>query len=656
MKRIAMISEHASPLETGGGIDAGGQNVYVRLLSTHLAALGYSVDVFTRRDQPDLPEVVSWLDGVRVVHVAAGPPAYVRKEDLLTHMEEFTASMRCFMRQQSQPYDILHANFWMSGLVAADLKRTEQVPFVVTFHALGLVRRLHLGESDQFPAERLAAEDRIVREADAIIAECPQDLDDLLQLYHADRGRVTVVPCGIDPGLVWPMGKEMARIVLGLPPDDRILLYAGRLVPRKGGDNVIRGLARLQRDHGIDATLVVVGGDGEDPDQRVRAEYERLREVAEAEGVADRVTFLGHQPYESMKFYYSAADVFVTTPWYEPFGMTPVEAMACGTPVVGSAIGGVKYTVRDGETGYLVPPKDPEALARRLAHLLQHPEVMEQFGRRGIERAAKHFTWSKVTERMVAVYEQAIDGYQQQREHQTPALTTFDAGFTTLVTTLQESQRALRKGLMAVFDEMCLCIERGGKLLVAGNGGSAAQAQHMVAELVGRYRLANRPGLPALALNADSVMLTAWANDVGYEDVFARQVAALGQRRDLLVGISTSGRSRNLVSAFHLARQRGLRCVALLGDGGGDLGKLADAAVVVPSSDVPRVQEVHMLLVHLLCDLIEQRRPQVEAAPLNVAPAVAAGDLVTPAPALTPAPSTAPVRSGRSRLSSRKVS
>lgn len=636
MKRIAMISEHASPLETGGGIDTGGQNIYVRLLSTQLAAQGYAVDVFTRRDSEDQPEVVLWKDRIRVVNVPAGPPSYVRKEEMLPYMDEFAAYMRTFIRDQPEPYDVIHANFWMSGLVAAELKRTEDIPFVITFHALGLVRRMHLGSSDQFPVERLAAEDRIVREADAIVAECPQDRDDLVNLYRADCAKVTIVPCGIDPGLMWPAGKDAARIVLGLPKDERLVLYAGRMVPRKGADNVVRALARTVKTHGVPARLLVVGGDATDPDERVREEYERLMQVAGDEGVADRVTFVAHQAYENMKFYYSAADVFVTTPWYEPFGMTPLEAMACGTPVIGSDIGGVKFTVVDGETGYLVPPKDPDVLAQRLAHLLQHPDLLETFSRNAIERTARYFTWEKVACGILDVYQQAINHRNPAPESEPAELGMVDRAFGELVQTLQESNRALRREMMQAYAEINACLDRGGKLLIAGNGGSAAQAQHMACELVGKFRAPNRPGLPAIALSADTAVVTAWANDAGYDDVFARQVAALGQPRDLLIGLSTSGKSPNLIRAFQMAKQRGLRCIALLGRGGGDVAKLAHVALVVPSDDAPHTQEVHMLLIHTLCDMIEQRKPAMELPAIPALSSSAAAAAPAAATALKP--------------------
>jgi glycosyltransferase involved in cell wall biosynthesis len=276
--------------------------------------------------------VVKWLDGVRIVHVPAGPPQWRRKEDLLPLMGEFTA--HALRRARRAGYDLVHANFFMSALAALERRRLG-IPFVVTFHALGRVRRLHQGDADGFPPERLAIEERAVAEADAVIAECPQDRDDLVNLYHADPRRLRTIPCGFDPDELGRVDRAGARAARGVGAGERVVLQLGRMVPRKGVDNVVRGLARLHREHGIAARLLVVGGESRDPDPAVTPELGRLRDLARAEGVAERVTFAGSRARHEVRTYYAAADVFVTTPWYEPFGITPVEAMACGTPPAG---------------------------------------------------------------------------------------------------------------------------------------------------------------------------------------------------------------------------------------------------------------------------------------------------------------------------------
>lgn len=399
MTKIALISEHASPLASLGGIDSGGQNVYVAQVALHLAQMGYEVDVFTRRDDPYQAEVYPWRRNVRVIHVPAGPAQYVPKENLLPYMDEFTDFMRGFCIRES--YDLIHANFWMSGLVALNLKQMLSIPFVITFHALGKIRRLFQQEADGFPEERMMIEENIIREADRIIAECPQDRKDLIEFYGADKESITVIPCGYDPKEFEPIPKDLARQKLGLPLDQKLILQLGRMVPRKGVDTAIYGLGILNREFNLNAQLLIVGGNSEDP--RIAAEIARLRLIAKGQRTEDAVTFAGCQPRALLKYYYSAADLFVTTPWYEPFGITPLEAMACGTPVIGSRVGGVKFTVKDGVTGFLVPPKSPRALAQKAAEVLSNDMLLNTLQQQSLERA-NQFVWLNVTKMIKDLY------------------------------------------------------------------------------------------------------------------------------------------------------------------------------------------------------------------------------------------------------------
>jgi D-inositol-3-phosphate glycosyltransferase len=400
--RIAMISDHASPLAAVGGIDSGGQNIYVAETARHLAAQGCMVDIFTRKDQPELPEIVEWLPGVRVVHVPAGPAAFVRKEEILPWIPEFASFVQGFAARER--YDLVHAHFFMSGLVAMQLKNVLGLPFVVTFHALGLVRRLHQGAADEFPTKRIAIERDIVDAADGLIAECPDDRRNLVTLYNADPHKIAVIPCGFASDDFWPIAPRFARRALGLRSDVPVLLSVGRLVPRKGVDNIIRALGVLVKRLSVPAELLVVGGNSDIPDCQATPEIGRLRAVATEAGVADRVTFTGRRSRELLKLYYSAADVFVTTPWYEPFGMTPVEAMACGTPVVGARVGGIQYSVLDGVTGYLVPPNDPVALAERLDQICCSRRLAERFSSGAVRRAYTLFRWERVARSLATLY------------------------------------------------------------------------------------------------------------------------------------------------------------------------------------------------------------------------------------------------------------
>jgi glycosyltransferase involved in cell wall biosynthesis len=407
MRKIALISEHASPLAQVGSTDSGGQNVYIAQLARQLARLGYLVDVFTRRDSESQEQVVDWSPGVRVVHVPAGPAHFIPKEAMLPHMEQFGRFVIRFARRQRLSYDLVHANFFMSGMVAQQIKRKLGIPFVMTFHALGRVRRLSQGQADGFPDVRFTIEEALMQDADRVIAECLQDQHDMEQLYGAPSERIDVVPCGFDPDEFWPVTVD-ARQQLGLDRDEFIILQLGRMVPRKGVDNVIRAVALLRHQYQVQARLLVVGGNATEPDPVTTPELGRLMALAQSLGIEQSISFTGQRPRDQLRYYYSAANVFVTTPWYEPFGITPVEAMACGTPVVGTAVGGIKTTVVDGETGYLVPPKDPVVLAERLAWLHQHPQVAQRMGWAGMRRAYQHFTWRHVATQLADVYESAI--------------------------------------------------------------------------------------------------------------------------------------------------------------------------------------------------------------------------------------------------------
>lgn len=401
--KIALVSEHASPLAMAGGVDTGGQNIYVAHVAHQLHRAGHQVDVFTRRDRALLPPI-SMMDGVRVVHVPAGPPMQMPKESLLPHMPAFADFLVDFCRRESTPYDVIHANFFMSGMAALAVKDALRVPLVMTFHALGRVRRIHQGASDGFPDERFSIEDELVRRADCIVAECPADEADLVEHYHADRSRIALVACGFDPEEFAPVDRAEARARLGWPRDEFAVLQLGRLVQRKGIDNVVRGVATLQARHGVKARLYIVGGDSEMPNEIATPEIARLRGVAHRCGIDERVTFVGRRDRHQLRDFYSAADVFVTTPWYEPFGITPVEAMACGTPVIGADVGGIRHSVRHGETGWLVPPRDPEALAERLLAVHADPQAARAMGEAGRVRAQTYFTWRRIGIELEDVY------------------------------------------------------------------------------------------------------------------------------------------------------------------------------------------------------------------------------------------------------------
>ncbi|AEE46720.1 glycosyltransferase [Cellulomonas fimi] len=395
--RIAMVSEHASPLAVLGGVDAGGQNVHVAALAAALAGLGHTVDVYTRRDDPGLPPEVDLCPGVRVRHVDAGPPEAVPKDDLLPWMPQF-ARVLVDAWAHERP-DVVHAHFWMSGLAAVQAGEATGVPVVQTFHALGSVKRRHQGAKDTSPPGRVVTETTVGRRVAAVVATCTDEVTELSRM-GVPVGHVRVVPCGVDVAHFSP-----AAAPAGPPRREPVrLLVVGRLVERKGVDTVIDALADLP-----DAELCVAGGPGAD-DLDGDPEVVRLRARATARGVADRVHLLGRVAHDAMPGLLRSADVVVATPWYEPFGIVPLEAAACGVPVVGSAVGGLLDSVVDGRTGVLVPPRDPQAVARAVRSLVDAPVWAAATGRAARERAVRLYAWERVAAATAEVYATVTTG------------------------------------------------------------------------------------------------------------------------------------------------------------------------------------------------------------------------------------------------------
>ncbi|SEL96865.1 glycosyltransferase [Nonomuraea pusilla] len=384
--KVDLISEHADPLAAIGGVDSGGQNVHVAALAVELARRGHTVRVHTRRWSPMQPDRVAVAPGVSVEYVKAGPAAPVPKDELPPYMPEFTE--RLAERWSQSPPDVAHAHFWMSGQAA--LRAAGGIPVVQTFHALGTVKRRWQGEADTSPAHRLDTEREIGKRADAVLATCSDEVGELVAMGVPEH-RVAVVPCGVDLSMFCPEGEVAPR------PDGPMVLSIGRMVPRKGVDTLIAAMRQIPG-----AQLVIAGGSQED------AEAVRLRDLAAAYGMDDRVHIIGSVPRDRVPALMRSAEVVASVPWYEPFGMVPVEAMACGVPVVASAVGGHLDTVAGA--GVLVPPRKPRALARALRLLLDDPARRRAVGEAGARRARERYGWPRVAERTEAVYEQVIDG------------------------------------------------------------------------------------------------------------------------------------------------------------------------------------------------------------------------------------------------------
>jgi len=386
--RISLVSEHANPLAALGGEDAGGQNVHVAQLAAGLARRGHEVTVHTRRDRPDVPQLVRAPAGYVVDHVDAGPPEPLPKDRIAVHLDELADGLAERWRQA--PVDLVHAHFWMSGVASVQAVRALPVPppVVQTFHALGVVKRRHQGAADTSPPARIDAERQLLHDVDHVIATCTDEVRELREL-GLPAGRSSVIPCGVDTTRFAPAAGRRAG---------RRLVTVGRMVPRKGYDTVIEALAQVP-----DAELLVVGGPsaaGLDDDPEIA----RLRAVARSAGVADRVVFTGAVSPDEVARVLRSCDVAVTGAWYEPFGIVPVEAMACGLPVVATDVGGHRDTVRPDRTGELVPPRDPQALAAALGALLDDAFRRRRYGAEARRRAVELYDWQTVVERTEVVY------------------------------------------------------------------------------------------------------------------------------------------------------------------------------------------------------------------------------------------------------------
>src|SRR6266581_8930576 len=396
---VAMLSVHTCPLAALGGKETGGMNVYVREVSRELGRMGVSVDVFTRSQDPSIPRVVRLGERARVIHLAAGVEAPMARERVYDHLDEFVEGIEAWRIAEAIDYDLIHAHYWLSGVAALTLKTRWSVPVLQMFHTLGrLKNRVARSAAELEPAVRLEEETRIVSAADRIVAANVVERAELLRDYAAHSSRIATIPCGVDTALFAPGDPTAARVALALQPHP-VLLWVGRIAPIKGLDTLLDAIARL-RAAGTALSLLIVGGEADEP----RNGHEvALRERLERLGLGTAVRFVGPLPQDVLPTYYVAADVTVLPSYYESFGMVALEAMACGSPVIASRVGGLVTTVRDGVTGFLVPDSDVAALADRIGSLIADADLRWRVGREGVRWAAQH-RWPCVAEAVCREY------------------------------------------------------------------------------------------------------------------------------------------------------------------------------------------------------------------------------------------------------------
>lgn len=425
IKRVAMLSVHTCPLAMLGGKKTGGMNVYVRDFAMELARQGIHVDVFTRSQDDCVPTLNHDLGcGARVIHVPAGPEAPIPVADVGNYLDEFAAGVVAFANREGIHYDLIHSHYWLSGLVAEQLRAAwDGLPIIQMFHTLGHMKnRIALSPSERAPQERIDGEIHVMAIADRIVAATPAEQAQLNWLYGADMDKVVVVPPGVDLDRFSPIAADVAKKRVGISCGDKVVLFAGRIEPLKGIDTLLQAMALIkERNPEVvrDTCVAIVGGDpwSDSPD----AEMARLQMLREELEIHDVVAFLGAKDQEILPNYYAAAEMVIMPSHYESFGMVALEAMAMARPVIASEVGGLAYLVRDGYNGFHVPSRDPEALAGRIFELLTNEPCRLAMGRNA-RNYAYHFDWTNIVHRMLLVYGDVM-GYRPSHE---PALALSD--------------------------------------------------------------------------------------------------------------------------------------------------------------------------------------------------------------------------------------
>ncbi|MGD9145677.1 MAG: glycosyltransferase [Anaerolineae bacterium] len=411
IRRVAMLSVHTCPLATLGGKETGGMNVYVRDLSREFGRRGIAVDCFTRSQNPNIARISTSLGpNGRVIHVPAGPEAPYDKNHVVDHLPEFVQGVLGFAQQEGVEYDSIHSHYWLSGLAARPLRHAWDVPIVHMFHTLGHMKNSVASSPEAWEAERrIDGEAEVMAFADRLIAATPLERAQMVWLYGADAAKIDVVPCGVDLNLFHPIPEDEAKQILGLPLQRCVILFVGRIEPLKGIDTLLRAIALLTpelpcwRD---ELSVIIVGGAPGAGIEEVNAELARLEALRAELCIEDLVTFQGAEDQDTLGYYYSAAEMVVMPSHYESFGMVALEAMACGTPVVASKVGGLAFSVQDGQTGFLVPDGDAEAMAGKIRLLLEDRDLRQQMGRQAV-RWAQRYGWPAIARQLLDIYKRA---------------------------------------------------------------------------------------------------------------------------------------------------------------------------------------------------------------------------------------------------------
>ncbi|MDK2981960.1 MAG: D-inositol-3-phosphate glycosyltransferase [Chloroflexota bacterium] len=417
---IAMLSYHTCPLATLGGKDTGGMNVYVRDLTRYLGQMGVHVDVFTRSQDEHVPHVLHDLGcGNRVVHVPAGPECPRPKTELTRYIPQFVSGINEFAASKGIRYDLIHSHYWLSGLAAHELAESWHTPIIHMFHTLALLKNQIAKTPEELESEiRIEGEREVIRIADKIVAATADEVDHLRNLYDAPEDKIEVIPPGVDTTRFYPIPEDEAKEFIGIPKDERMLLYVGRIEPLKGIDILIRAIARLKQSDVLSNCphyLYIIGGEPEAEEGLMNREMQRLQDLCQELGVNDLVLFLGKRDQDTLQYYYSAAEIVIMPSHYESFGMVALEAMACGTPVIATQVGGLQHLVQNGKTGFTIPNDNVDVLEQSLTKLICKEGLREEMSRNSVVYA-RSYAWDVITPRIIDLYLNMVESYESFQE------------------------------------------------------------------------------------------------------------------------------------------------------------------------------------------------------------------------------------------------
>ena len=426
--RLAILSMHTDPLAPLGGDFTGGMNVYAREVAKALASLGVGADIFTRLESDASEREVPLADGARLIRVEAGPRTRLDKDAQVEHADAFARGIAAFAEKDGAHYDGVSAHYWLSGLAGEMLARTWGVPLALRFHTLAALKNEVLPHDTRRESDiRLASEPRIAQTADAVLASSPAEARAISEISGGRQ--VHVVPCGVDLETFRPHPKAEARARLGLKPEPAYILSVGRIERVKGLDRLMDAFALMRKERPeLDARLLHLGGEIKEGAARTGASYSaedfaspaqgaevaRLEDLAHRLGVSDAVIFAGAKPQEALPLYYSAADLFALPSRYESFGMTAIEAAACGLPTLAFDVGGISQAVREGASGHLIKDDDTNAYARKMIQTLENPRERPC---RAATRWAESFAWRRIAEAELDIWARLRQGAALSSPH-----------------------------------------------------------------------------------------------------------------------------------------------------------------------------------------------------------------------------------------------